>query len=139
MLESIICLPILLFCIMAIAQFAQIWITKHIVFYSAFCAARATLTCNASMAQEEAKAAAKVVLLNLTENRVDSPDFKLELSNPSRWAKMAEVKYTMPLMVPIAGEMIAAAVGSTSSRLPSIVLKEKCLLPCPYDTSSYPR
>ena len=139
LLESLMTLPLLLVCIMGVAQFAHIWITKHMVFYSAFCAARATLTCNSMTAPEEARKAAEVVLVNLTASK-DKPDFTVTLNTSrNKWEKVATISYKMPLMVPIAGEIIAAGGNQKVNGFPAITLTEKCLLPCPYDTSNYPK
>ncbi len=55
MLECLIVLPIMLGCIMAIAQMAQIWTAKQVVQYAAYSAARAARTANSLKRQQSVR------------------------------------------------------------------------------------
>lgn len=62
MMEAVIVMPILLFLIFLIIQFAHIWTAKQMVSYAAFCATRAITVVNPDEQNEAALNAAKMAL-----------------------------------------------------------------------------
>lgn len=62
MMEAVIAMPILLFLIFVIIQFAHVWTAKQMVSYAAFCAARAALVAPPSEQLGAAQNAARVAL-----------------------------------------------------------------------------
>lgn len=46
LMEFVLTMPILVTLVMLILQFAQVWVARQMVAYSAFCAARSMLSCN---------------------------------------------------------------------------------------------
>lgn len=61
LMESVICLPVLLLFSLGVAQFAHLWYCRTIVNYAAFCAARAAVTAPAGGEQAQARRAAEIV------------------------------------------------------------------------------
>lgn len=62
MMEAVIVMPILLFLIFLIIQFAHIWTARQLVSYAAFCATRAITVVNPGEQQKAAENAAKMAL-----------------------------------------------------------------------------
>jgi len=62
MMETVIVMPILLFLIFLLIQFAHVWTAKQMVSYAAFCAARAIMVVPPADQQAAAENAAKMAL-----------------------------------------------------------------------------
>ena len=61
LMESVICLPVLLLLSLAAAQFAHLWYCRTIVHYAAFSAARAAVTAPRGQENAQARRAAEIV------------------------------------------------------------------------------
>lgn len=74
-LELVFVLPVLFVMIMAVLQFAHIWMARQVVKYAAYCAARSTLTANQMTAHAHARKAAGLVCAWITFS-VEAEDLK---------------------------------------------------------------
>lgn len=135
LMETVICLPILLLASLGVAQFGHIWLCRAMLRYAAYSGARATLTAAPGTEQQQANEAAKTVCSVLAFfNPTSSSDFILPgvLNNQKIAASGAvqsssilrtnvtvdgngfhtktEVRLSVPLLVPFAGPVIGGAM-----------------------------
>ena len=134
MMEFVIAMPVLVVLVMLVVQFAQLWTVRQMVSYSAFCAARSTLSANPaewSSAKPKAgrcdHAAAARVLSWVAlfgsgagaggkdvpgwgeipeSDRIDS---RIEVKSEHVAGQYASstVVFKFPMLVPVAGQMIS--------------------------------
>jgi len=157
LMEAAIVLPVLLMLIFAVLQSANVMMVQQLVEYAAYCGARATLTCKASLAPKHAKEAAKRVLAPVSLSREDDgsrtgphdysgwgklkgtkdldDQIKIDLSpSPMTMASSercvgCKVTFDYPLLIPIPGYRTTNGV---------IRLEGKAVLPFRHSTTGYP-
>ncbi|MEY4917518.1 MAG: hypothetical protein RL616_1431 [Verrucomicrobiota bacterium] len=150
MLEFVIGFPLVLVLMFACIQFSEIWIARMVAHYGAFCAARTSLVCkDGSNSDAPAKAAKQVCeLLRQTWN-AKSGDRNSTQIDTSSWNVTATHTYTLSLVTPIVGQIIAWGMNPWDEKspwsskfgkdiddlgYPTIQLEEKVVLPKPYKT-----
>ena len=134
-MEALICLPLLLLVSLATAQFAHIWLCRVMVHYAAYTGARAALTAAPGSEKDRAGTAAKAVCSSLaffdpTAGKEDlslpgiffADGEKIDGSaavesesilkvdagtHPDRFHVYADVTMKVPLLMPLAGPVIA--------------------------------
>ena len=85
LMESVICLPVLLLLSLAAAQFAHLWYCRTIVHYAAFSAARAAVTAPRNQENAQARRAAEIVCAPIAfTNPLGGVDFGLPGITPPR-------------------------------------------------------
>ena len=151
MLEFVIAFPLVLTLMFACIQFSQIWIARMVVHYGAFCAARSSLVCKDNgNSDAPSKAAAQVCALLRQPWTVKSGDRNsTQIDSSTSWNVTAKHNYTLSLITPIVGPIIAWGMnpwddkspwsvksGSNKDDLgnPTIQLTESVTLPKPYKT-----
>lgn len=133
LMESVICLPLLLLLSLGVAQYAHVWYCRTIVHYAAFCAARAAVTAPAGDAGTQARQAAETVCAPIAFSgsaggrdmelpgigavpgsgalKVESQNIlDVKVSEESRHYVMAEVEFGVPLLFPVAGPVIGQSM-----------------------------
>ena len=154
MLEFVIAFPLVLVLVFAGIQFAHIWVARMVVHYAAFCAARSALVCPTDEYQAggPARAASTVCGFLLQRWPVGSGERNAtEVKDEPTWNVKATHTYTLSLITPIVGQIIAWGMnpwdensawasprrqgGNTDSLgLPTLTLEESVTLPKPYKT-----
>ena len=134
LMESMICLPVLLLLSMAVAQFAHVWYCRAIVHYAAFSAARAAVTAPAGRENEQARRAAEIVCAPIvfTDPLQGTPFalpgisaslpgsgsisggnttiLRVRVSGTALHYVLAQVEFGVPLLFPLAGPVIGRAM-----------------------------
>lgn len=150
MLEFVIAFPLVLTLMFACIQFSQIWVARMVVHYGAFCAARTSLVCkDGSNSDAPAKAATQVCDLLRQPWNVKSGDRNSTQIDSSGWNVTAKHTYTLSLITPIVGQIIAWGMNPWDDKSPwsskfgkniddlgnpTIELTESVTLPKPYKT-----
>ena len=150
MLEFVIAFPLVLTLMFACIQFSQIWVARMVVHYGAFCAARSSLVCkDGSNSDAPSKAAAQVCDLLRQPWAVNSGDRNSTQIDSSSWNVTAKHTYTLSLITPIVGQIIAWGMNPWDDKSPwsvksgqnkddlgnpTIQLTESVTLPKPYKT-----
>lgn len=157
LMEAVIVLPVLVMLIFAVIQFANILMVQQLVEYAAYCGARATLTCNAVLASDQAKAAALRVLapVSLSEEDDDSD------TGPHDYPGWGKLKGTKDLESQVDVELLPPPIAAAATlkyvgckvtfNYPLIIpvpsyrttngvirLEGKAVLPFRYSTLNYP-
>jgi Flp pilus assembly protein TadG len=153
MLEFVIAFPLVLTLMFACIQFSQIWIARMVSHYAAFCAARSALVCaTGEYGGAPVSAAANVcALLQQSWSCGNGDRSSTTVGDSPTWNVTATNTYTLSLIAPIAGQIIAwgmnpwdtnapwstpAKSNSNTDSLgyPTIQLTESVTLPKPYVT-----
>jgi hypothetical protein len=132
MMECVIAFPLVLLLIMGSIQFTHIWIARQLVHYAAYCAARATLVCQAGEYTDGAGDAAELACAWMVKgHRAGEPDMVIpgwggipgsgayarktdvepKPRNLDRWNVLATVQHDFALVVPFAGPVIGWLVN----------------------------
>jgi Flp pilus assembly protein TadG len=136
MLESVMCLPLLLALIFGSLQLAHIWFARQVVHYAAYAAARSTLTepNDKSMYEKAARSAAERVCAwtalsqpagaegitlpgwgHIPGSGNISDKVKIDVDDSDQWNPSVTVTFDFPLVMPIAGPIIGWAVNPWDS------------------------
>ena len=135
LMESLICLPVLLLLSMAVAQFAHVWYCRTIVHYAAFSAARAAVTAPAGRENEQSRRAAEIVCAPIvftdplqgdpftlpgisaslpgsgSISNGNTTILRVSVSKVDLHYVLAKVEFGVPLLFPIAGPVIGRAMS----------------------------
>lgn len=153
MLEFVIAFPLVLVLMFACIQFSEIWIARMVVHYGAFCAARSALVCKDNSEYNNgapAQAAAQVcALLQQPWGLQSGNRNSTQVDGSPAWNVTATHTYTLSLITPIVGQIIAWGMNPWDDQTPwattidghidsldypTIILTEKVILPKPYKT-----
>jgi len=153
MLEFVIAFPLVLTLVFACIQFSQIWIARMVVHYGAFCAARSALVCTTDeyngASSGPYRAATNVCALLLQPWDCPGQRVSTTVVSQPEWNVTATNTYTLSLITPIVGQIIAWGMNPwddnspwattvnghiDSLGYPTITLEESVTLPKPYIT-----
>jgi len=130
LLEFVLAFPIILILCLSVIQVAQLWVTRHVIHYAAYCAARATLVCRPDEYESAAERAATQVLQwvvigkrhgerdrraagwgRIPGSGAVARKTRVRIHSDDRWNVGVTVSLDTALVTPIVGTLMARAMN----------------------------